>query len=185
MNPVTSPADSAAVPLSPEMLRALAELHDLQLAGVSNLEPWPWLLGVTLLAGAALLAWLWWRRPGRRWLRRLRQIERTYRADCAQSSVAAAGPALVAAIAALLREAAIHPRHSPRMPAGLAGENWLRWLDEQAPPADRGVFVSGVGRDFLHWPFIARDRTAAPVGFDPARAEALLTLAARWLRARA
>lgn len=183
MNPAASPADSAAVPLSPELLRALDELHDLQLAEVGGATPWSWLIVALVFAGAALLAWLWWRRPARPWLRRLRQIERTYRADCARSP-AADGPALVAAIAALLREAATHPRYSPRMPAGLAGDDWLRWLDDQAPHADRGAFVSGVGRDFLHWPFVARDGMAAPVGFDPARAEALLTLAARWLRAR-
>lgn len=186
MNPAASPADAATVPLSPDMLRALAELHDLQLAGVGDPPPWFWLIVALVVAGAALVAWLWWRRPERRWLRRLRQVERSYRANCGRSpAVAAAGPELVAAIAALLREAATDPRRWPSMPAGLAGEDWLRWLDERAPGADRGVFVDGVGRDLLHWPFVPRERRTAPVDFDPARADALLTLAARWLRARA
>lgn len=182
MNTTPITADAPAVPLSPEMLRALAELHDLQLAGGGDPTPWLWTIVVLVLAVAALLARLWWQRPGRRW-RRLGQAGRAYRAGCGRSS--AAGPELVAAIAALLREAATDPRRSPPMPAGLAGDDWLRWLDEHAPHADRGAFVSGVGRDLLHWPFVPRDRQPAPVDFDPERADALLTLAARWLRARA
>jgi hypothetical protein len=184
MNAPATATEAPAMTLTPEMLRALAELHDLQLAEGAEPALWPWLFAAVILAGAALLAWAWWRRPQRRGRRRLAQIESSYRARRAASPAAAdAGPALVAAIASLLRAAATDSRRRPPMPPGLAGDDWLRWLDRQAPAADRGAFVSGVGRELLHWPYAPPAAGTGAAALDPTRADALLALTARWLRA--
>lgn len=225
MNAGPANADPGVVPLTPEILRALAGLHDLQLHVVvsSALGPagWPlaWLIGGLLLAGLSALYWS--RRPKQRLLRRVRRLHRACRAVAGEAQQRSGSPVptaaaieAISALAGLLRDTAVHRRQPPAMPPGLSGEAWLRWLDAQAPKADRGSFESGVGLDFLRVPFVrppggvssgaiagggaARTFASAsapapesppasgqPAQLDPARIDALFALSARWLRANA
>lgn len=177
--------DAAAPPdnISAEVWRALAALHDLQMVEVAGIPAagtavpvWPlaMIAAITvLLAGGLVGYWRW--RPGA--YRRLVQLRR-------ESAGAAPGAVVVclAALSALLRDVAVAPRRGAPMPAGLAGEAWLEWLDARAPAADRGAFVGGVGRDLLAWPYASPDAAAR---VDRARLDELFALTGRWLRANA
>lgn len=220
MNAGPAHAAPDVVPLTPEILRALAELHDLQLHLVALSAPGPARWPLVLLFGGLLLGGLialyWWRRPKQRLLRRLRRLHRACRAAAGEAppradpSPTAVTLGAISALAGLLRDTAIHRRPPPAMPPGLAGDDWLRWLDAQAPKADRGRFESGVGRIFLYAPFVRPPAGSSPartVGealsgasrhwpegsaadpsptlFDPVRIDALFALCARWLRANA
>jgi hypothetical protein len=161
MNAGPANADPGVVPLTPEILRALAGLHDLQLQVVATpaLGPAGWplalLIGGLLLAGLSALYWA--QRPKQRLLRRVRRLHRICRA-AGEAQQRSGSPVPIAAViesisalAGLLRDTAIDRR---AMPPGLAGEAWLRWLDAQAPKADHGRFESGAGQDFLQVPFL-------------------------------
>lgn len=176
MNWVADPGE--ALPMTPELQQALAGLHDLQLAVAESAAPLPPLLAGGLLgiaAIAALLVLAWSRRPRQRYRRQLRRLAKKYRA--APADEGAAPSRLVFGLAALLRQVGLATQ--PAMPAGLAGEAWLRWLDARAPVADRGAFVTGVGRELAVRPYVAADRAgvlAAP------QVAALIALVDRWLR---
>lgn len=184
MNVLPADADSVAQPLTPEILRALAGLHDLQLATPGIWSPWLLIVAGSLFSVLALLVLIWWRRPAQRLLRRLRLIELAYR-KAADGSPGASARQLVEGVSNLLRETAIRSCKAPRMPAGLAGDDWLRWLDVHAPPADRGAFVGVVGQSLIEWPFVRPAASVRSDDFGVVRADELLALAARWLRANA
>lgn len=184
MNVSPAKADSVTQSLTPEIVGALAGLHDLQLAAPGAWSPWLLIVAGSLFSVVALLALTWWRRPARRLLRRLRLIELAYR-KAGDGSPGASARQLVEGVSNLLRDAAIRSHNAPRMPAGLAGDDWLRWLDVHAPPADRGAFLGVVGQCLLEWPFVRPAASVRPDDFGAERADELLALAARWLRANA
>lgn len=158
-----------------ELAKALEGLRDLQLpeaAGPSTLAI-PALLAV-LAAVIAIAALAHLRSPRQRALRELAAIRRRDLDPAAQGG----------AVLGLLRNAAVRSgrKRRPPMPPGLAGERFLRWLDEHAPAPDRGRFVGGPGRALADLPY----RAPGAAAFDPAEhaelAE-LFGLARRWLKA--
>lgn len=178
MNGTDPMSAEAPVTMTPEMVRALAGLHDLQVVESRLVAP-SVVSGdlplAPLAAGMAVLlifcaAWFLWRRsPRRRRLRALAALEAGWRGG-------APAPPSAAALATLLREAAGQRKNGP-MPAGLSGEAWLAWIDRRAPAADRGAFLQGGGRLLLDQPF----RAAPPPG-EPTDLAPLFALSRRWLR---
>lgn len=159
------------VVLTPEILEALAGLHDLQLADIRHLAPGHqsayWLVVSAIVTVLLLVIWL--RRPRQRRLRRLA----TLRGQCC-------GPTGVTSVrladlVELLREAGA----SAGMPPGRSGEVWLGWLDSRAPATDRGAFTGGVGRQLLVWPYLPESR---PI-LESERVAELFALVGRWLKA--
>jgi hypothetical protein len=174
MSPPGSEGAGGVVAMTPEVLGALEGLRDLQLDG----PPYPsWTFGtvtIGLVLVAVLLAWIWWRHPNRAALRRFRQLHADMRAN---PSGGAASRLAVESLNHILRAEALRSDRSDPMPPGLSGGDWLRWLDDRAPPPDRGVFVAGAGRLLAELPFAPPDAKV-----DPAELEALFALAARWLK---
>lgn len=138
---------------------------------------WPLAPGWWILAGGLiLLLVLWiasrgWRaalRTRRLALRELRELQRQQRRqpDSARH---------LRALSVLLRRIALtcHPREKV---AGLSGEAWLEFLDQQLPARAGQPFREGVGRALLEAPY----HPAATL--DTA---ALDQLVARWIRAAA
>ena len=160
------------VVLTPEIVKALAGLHDLQLVELSRLVPGrdsgP-LLALAIAAGLVLLAVrvIWHRRPRQRRLRRLDRLAE----QCSGPAGATSGRLL--ALVELLREVTT----SAAMPPGLSGEAWLAWLDGRAPAADRGAFTTGIGRQLRVWPYLPE----SPPIQEPERVAELLALVRRWL----
>lgn len=211
MNNVPAPVDPDFVALNPEQLRALAGLHDLQLQAVSlvALQPLSLLLiGLLVLVSLGLLVHLWRRQPRQQALRKLRGLRqsclRAAGASTAATSAAASATASIGAALAelcrLLREVGARPGHPSAlvkrgpgkrdgnetlaMAPGLAGEEWLSWLDQRAPAGDRGAWTGNAGQELLRWPY-QRPDAIVPADVDPARLAELFALAARWLRANA
>jgi hypothetical protein len=144
----------------------LGRMRDLHLPPPPALWPpapgW-WLLAVLAAAAAAALVWHL-RRSGRRRraaLAELRRLEARWSKDGD-----AAG--LAAGVSVLLRRVAL-AGHRRDTVAGLAGEDWLAWLD-----GGRGdAFSAGPGRALLTLPY---------GGGGGEHAAALLALARQWLR---
>ena len=172
-------AAEAVVALTPEMLQALFGLRELQwveavLVGRAIDGRWVLAGGAIFLALALLSVGLflhWQRLPRQRALASLRRM----RDELAQS-----GDALryVIELAALFRQAAGHRMGKASCPPGITGQDWLAWLDQAAPPADRGAFAGGPGRVLAVLPF-ARTAGATAESID---ADALNALSERWLR---
>lgn len=119
-------------------------------------QTWAWaVLGLGILAVLAFAVWWVWRR----------HRTNAYRGAALRELRAA--PHDAAAIAAILRRTALaaYPRSQV---AGLAGEDWLHFLDQQI--AGDG-FVAGPGRIVATAPY---DETKAEPG--------LFELAERWIR---
>ena len=153
--------------MNPEALQQLKDIH--LPAAVSWWPPAPgwWLLAALVLALLAALIWLV--RKRRRALllhRQALQALETIRQEYAQNQDA---QRLAAELSALLRRVAISIQDNKDV-AGLTGENWLRWLDEQWPRED---FSAGAGRQLLELPY----RPVAP-DYDP---EPLLQLVSDWI----
>jgi hypothetical protein len=142
------------------------DLRDIHEPGAPALWPpapgW-WLLLVLVLAGLAALAWrllaLW--RSRRRRARIVAELERLRGERC--------GPALVGAVSALLKRAALS-RFPRAEVAPLTGADWLAFLDRTG---GAGRFANGPGR-------VLADGAYAPR--QDCDAEALIGLASRWLR---
>lgn len=174
---VDSAADEVVV-MTPEILRALAGLRDLQLHAVGGIAAdhgrWLGLVAglVAAVVGVLALAAMWGllHPKGRAW-RRWRALDRARRDERLPASET------TAALAALLREVASSSR-AGAMPPGLAGERWLAWLDARAPRRDRGAFLDGAGRPLADLPYL-------PAGAVAAGDDELFELAARWLWANA
>lgn len=159
-----------------ELERALAGLRDIHLpAGEPAAASVPssalgWPLLAVLLATAVAVALIVWRHrrgsPRRRILQEIAGLAAAHAQD-------ADTPALLAGLARLLRAQAL-ARHGQQA-AGLCGEDWLRWLGEQAPTSDAEAFSAGVGRVLGDGPFRPPGRTPA---VDVADLRALVT---RWL----
>jgi len=157
----------AARPSSAAAGPAQLDLRDIHLP--ADPAAWPpapgwWLLTLVLLAAAALAAragWRQWRRLRRR-QRILNELDRIGARE--------AGPAQIAAVAALLKRAALL-RHSAREVAVLTGEPWLEFLDRTGGD---GRFRDGPGRVLAEGPY-------AP-GARGLEQQALLDLARDWLR---
>ncbi|MEA1049270.1 DUF4381 domain-containing protein [Lamprobacter modestohalophilus] len=135
---------------------------------------WPpapgWWLLFTLLLGGALwlgrLGWGQYRRLRRR-QRILAELDRLQRAGLQ-------GPALIAALSALLKRVALS-RYPRTEVAALTGTDWLAFLDRSG---GNGRFATGPGRVLADGAYAP----AAPEG-DPGRdRQALLTLVRDWLR---
>lgn len=164
--------DAPAV-MTPEILQALAGLHDLQLGEVSGFaagrESWLLFVIAALVVALLLAGWTYWRRrPRQQRLRRLACLRR----EC--DGPAGATPGQLGGLVDLLREAAV----SAAMPPGLSGQAWLTWLDGRAPAADRGAFTAGIGRQLLVWPYVPESN---PVP-EAAQVAALFALVHRWLK---
>jgi hypothetical protein len=170
----------AAVALTPEMLQALSGLRELQWVEarlVHNAIDSGGLMahGAILLAMALLFGGLfvrWQRQPRQRALASLRRL----RDDLARNGDAVR---YVAELAALFRQATSRRVGKVSCPPGLTGQDWLAWLDQVAPPGDRGAFADGPGRVLAVLPF-SRSAGALAESFD---ADGLQALSERWLRA--
>lgn len=166
-----SPGDVVA--MTPELVRALDGLRDLQLAGPAVPLWLPW-AGAAALAAAILAVSVWRRRPRQAARRRLRRLHEAFRAKPAGVGAASAA---VDGIHRILRAEATRPGRFDRVPPGLAGEDWLRWLDARTAPADRGAFVTGPGRWLATQPY-----APGTASIDASEIEALFALAGRWLK---
>jgi len=152
------------------MEQALSQLRDIHLPEpVSWWPPAPgwWLLALLLLGLLLLGGWAWRRRRARRALLRealaeLAAIRERYGADPDERRLAAE-------LSRLLRRVAIS-RFPAEAVAGLTGEAWLTFLDEQLGGR---AFREGPGRWLVEAPY----RSQAP-DFDP---EPLLALVQRWI----
>ena len=177
-----SGADAALV-LSPEMQQALAGLRELQwvewvdvAAGRGAIDG-RWLIAgggifLALVLVLALLFFLWRRQPRQRALTVLRRL----RHDFSRSGDASR---YVTRLAALFRHAISDRPGKTDCPPGTTGQAWLAWLDQAAPPEDRGAFTNGPGRVLALLPFA---RSAASLT-APVDVDALHALSERWLRA--
>jgi hypothetical protein len=142
------------------------ELRDIHVPGAPALWPpapgW-WLVLVLVLVGLGVLALrllgLW--RARRRRDRIVAELERLRAQPC--------GPALVGAVSALLKRAALS-RFPRAEVAPLTGADWLAFLDRTG---GAGGFAGGPGR-------VLADGAYAPR--QECDAEALIVLARRWLR---
>ena len=173
---MNNPLDSSRV-LTPEVLQALTGLRDLHLPLPEQRSDAQWFvfgLLFLLLVGLGIIAWLRWRRrPRQLVLQKLRQCATSYRRSGQTER-------FLLDISCLLRQVAI-ARYGPLL-AGLSGERWLHWLDEQMPPQGASVsraFQEGVGRVLLDGPY------QRPGQMGSASADDLLDLVRRWLRANA
>jgi hypothetical protein len=164
----TTPTGAGALPPAHPALGAPEQLHlrDIHMPGAP--PGWPpapgwWLLGLLLLAALApallRLARAWRRR--RRRERVLAELDGMRGAEC--------GPALVAAVSALLKRAALS-RFPRAEVAALTGADWLAFLDRTG---GAGGFADGPGRVLADGAYAPRQDCDAP---------ALLALARRWLR---
>lgn len=156
----------ARVEMTPELVGALAGLRDLQLAEDAHPAIWAAVVAAVMLVLGAAIVW----RHRHRW-RDLRQLS-AFRREFAGSGDACR---LARNLVDLLRESGC--RSQPPMPPGLAGDDFLAWLDSRAPRRDRGAFVTGIGRVLDSWPY-----RVATTG-DAAHADALVRLVQRWCRA--
>ncbi|MDQ7010646.1 MAG: DUF4381 domain-containing protein [Mariprofundaceae bacterium] len=139
----------------------LAGLHDIHMPEpVSWWPPAPgwWLLLALILLGMAAL--FWWLKKCRHRQAKAQQFSRRNIVKEALAELerldglAAAGAdtgALATELSALLRRVAIamHADDDARI-AGLSGDDWLNWLDEQW---DEHGFSDGVGRQLLDAPY--------------------------------
>lgn len=129
----------------------LRDLHLPDAVGWWPLAPGWWLLAALALVGLGLLV--------RRYLERRRQsAARRYALKQLESVTAAYARdgdavALGAEVSELLRRTML--AYAPRSDvAGLTGEAWLAWLDQDL---DRPHFVSGDGRPVIEWPYRSKD----------------------------
>jgi hypothetical protein len=141
------------------------DLRDIHLPGAPGLWPpapgW-WLFLVLLAAGLVALAW----RLSVRW--RARQRRERIVAELERLGAQPCGPALVGAVSALLKRAALS-RYPRTQVASLTGAAWLAFLDR-----------TGGGGAFAHGP----GQVLADGAYAPRRdcdARALIGLARRWL----
>lgn len=150
---------------------ALGGLRDIHLPAPPTLWPpapgW-WLLALLAMTAAALgarLAWRTWRRrrPRRAAVRRVAALRARLRNGEAPE-------VLIAELSTLLRRAAM-VRHPRVQVAGLTGEDWLAFLDD-----DTHAFSRGIGRSLISAPYARVARVDL---------EALLSLCERWLRRNA
>ncbi|MGD2020762.1 MAG: DUF4381 domain-containing protein [Thiohalocapsa sp.] len=159
---------AAALPPAHPALGTPEQLHLRDIHEPPAPPAWPpapgwWLLGALLLA--AMLPLLL--RLRRNWQRRRRreriiaELERLRGAEC--------GPALVGGVSALLKRAALS-RFPRGEVAALTGTDWLDFLDRTG---GAGGFSAGPGQ-------VLADGAYAPR--RECDADALLTLARRWLR---
>jgi HAMP domain-containing protein len=157
--PATSPSGGVGASL---------ELRDIHLPAEPGLWPpapgW-WLLLVVLLAALAFLGRQGWRMQRRR-RRRQRVLAELDRLEAAEMR----GPALVAAVSALLKRVALS-RYPRAEVAALSGDAWLAFLDRSG---GEGRFATGAGRALAEGAY-APETT----GLD---AHALLSVARDWLR---
>ena len=136
--------------MNPEEL-PLRDLHLPDTVGWWPLAPGWWLLTGLVLAGLGFLLkrYLEHRRRGaaRRYaLKRLEALSAAYARD-------GDAVALGAEVSELLRRTML--AYAPRADvAGLTGEAWLAWLDQDL---DRPHFVSGDGRPVIEWPYRSKD----------------------------
>ncbi len=130
----------------------LRDLHLPELIGWWPLAPGWWVVIAAALVGLGFLFRYWLqsrsRSAARRYaLRQLQHVVSDY--DEHKNAVEFFG-----AISELLRRTML--AYAPRLDvAGLAGEEWLAWLDRDLP---QPVFVNGPGRQLLDLPY--RDRNA-------------------------
>ena len=161
----------------------LEMLRDIQLpAAVSWWPPAPGWWG---MLGVVLFAWLAWRYE---WFARWRPWWQTR--SCTQAPFATAletlanarvaftadgdTGALVVALSVLLRRVAMESASRDEV-AGLTGDRWLEWLDEQVSGR---AFSSDLGRVFADAPYRAPADIAAEVDGD-----ALLQVCEKWVLA--
>lgn len=168
--------NDAAVALTPEMLKALAGLRELQWVGEASIGlafdgRW-WIAAVLVLLTVFGLVIHWKRQPQQRALATLQQLRADY--SCTGNVTA-----YVSALAGLLRQVATAGHGRAICPAGITGMAWLEWLDQHAPTADCGAFSGGHGRALDVLPYA---RPAAGGG-ELVDVDALQGLAERWLRA--
>ena len=143
----------------------LGKLRDIQVPGpVSWWPPAPgwWLLGLLVLLGLTLGAWLHHRHVRDRWRRAaLAELRRIKTLEPAAS---------VREISVLLRRVALH-RYPREEVAALSGEAWLAFLDGAS--GEGAPFQNGIGRILASGPYAP----AVEVETD-----ALLALCERWIR---
>ena len=136
--------------MNPEEL-PLRDLHLPDTVGWWPLAPGWWLLAALVVVGLGILLkrYLEHRRRGaaRRYaLKRLEALSAAYARD-------GDAIALGAEVSELLRRTML--AYAPRADvAGLTGEAWLAWLDQDL---DRSHFVSGDGRPLIEWPYRSKD----------------------------
>lgn len=153
----------------------LAQLRDIQLPESTGWWPlaWGWwlLLALVIIALAFTLYRLRKRRRQQRYRREaLAELDRAYQHYRNSGDTAA----YLQSLNQLLRRAALSSRPPERHAsvAGLTGQAWLDFLDDQLPDADR-PFTEGPGRALLAGPYQANPQ---------ADVEALQQLGQRWLR---
>lgn len=138
----------------------LRDLHLPEPVGWWPLAPGWWVLAALALIAAAWLIRRWLRtraqNAARRYaLQQLEQLVREYEAD--KDPVA-----FTSRVSELLRRTML--AYSPRLDvAGLAGEEWLQWLDRDLA---KPVFSQGPGRQLLDLPYRKPEAATALQNFE-------------------
>jgi len=160
----------------------LAGLRDIHMPEPVSWWPpapgWWLLLVVALLTVAGLIWWLHHRKLQQGKPKQFSQHEMIDQAltelDGLEYSASGECDArvLVADLSALLRRVAMRLKQDDASIAGLSGDDWLNWLDEQW---DKDAFSHGAGRPLLDAPY--QRESQIDIG-------ALLKIARQWLQAQ-